>query len=430
MRIRSTLFCFAALVATLAARAQDADVAPPSPLRILDAETAAPVPSAEIQTPSGALLSLGDAYGFASIPAHAADSAFLIVQAPGYNADTLFSPFGEEVFLRAIGRRVIEEIVVRPDAAAPVTPSRRDAVIDYTFVGNYLLVATSRAPRKNALLLLGARGDTVAHTTLREEPDGLYTACDGTPYVLFFSLNRFQPLSSAEAQLQLGKRYPLRMLPGVEACQLMFSNALFYRSFSEENFSFVVWRWTAADTAPRVFAERNDTAAARASVQENTQAHYNKFGVGWHFGSSFETEVLRRLRNKMVYREMMGNLMLLHDTLLLPDFRTRRIVHYSDEGKELMAPRLRFSWGSLVQFSLLQDATTGRIYLHRYGRPQAQTIQELDPRTGYLTGRELRIQKAFAEKIKVRGGRIYYLWQDDQAGAAKQLFTQALATGR
>ena len=428
MRIRFALLCFVILAAPIVVCAQDEEAAP-LPLRILDAVTAAPIASVEISAPSGALLTLGDAYGFASIPAHATDSAFLIVRATGFDADTLFPPFGEEVLLRPTGSRVLEEVVVRPDAAAPVIPSRRDAVIDYTFVGDYLLVATTRGPRKNALILLGPRGDTVAHTTLREEPEGLYTACDGTPYALFFSLNRFQPVSSVESQLQLGKRYPIRMLPGVEACQLMLNDALFYRSFSAEDFSFRLWRWAATDTAPKIFAERIDTAAAIASMEEDWRAPNGKYGVSWHAGYSLQGEALRLLRNRNVYRELNSNLMLLHDTLLLPDLRTRRIVHFNSEGKELMAPPLRFSWGSLVQFSLLQDAATGRIYLHRYARTHAQTIQEIDPRTGALRGREVSIQKAFPQKVKVRGGRIYYLWQDDRAGGAQQLFTQALPAG-
>ena len=428
MRIYFALLFLWTFVSVITARAQDVDESL-LPLRILDAATAAPISSAEIRLPSGALLTLGDAQGFASIPAYAADSVFLTVHAENYDADTLFPPFGEEVFLRATGDRRIEEVVVRADIAKPVTPSRRDAVIDYTFVGDYLLLATSRAPRKSALLLVNSRGDTVTSTTLREEPDGLYTACDGTPYALFFSLNRFQPVSSVESKLQLGKRYPIRMLPGVEACQLMLEGALFYRSFSEEDFSFRLWRWAATDTAPKIFAERTDTASARASLEEDWRAPLGKLGVKRHWGTGMASDALRLLRNRNVYRELNSNLMLLHDTLILPDLRTRRIVHFSSEGKELMAPPFRFSWGSLVQFSFLQDAATGRVYLHRYARPQLQTVQELDPRTGALVGREVLIQKAFPQKVSVRGGRIYYLWQDDKASGARQLFTQALPAG-
>jgi hypothetical protein len=220
------------------------------------------------------------------------------------------------------------------------------------------------------------------------------------------------------------------MLPGVEACQLMLDNALFYRSFSAEDFSFRLWRWAATDTAPRIFAERIDTASTRASLEEDWRAPNGKYGVKWHAGYSIQGEALRQLRNRNVYRELNSNLMLLHDTLLLPDLRTRRLVHFSSDGKELMSPAFRFSWGSVVQFSLLQDRVTGRIFLHRYGRQEEQTVQELDPRTGALIGREAPIQKAFAQKVKVRGGRLYYLWQDDRAGAAKQLFTQPLAARR
>jgi hypothetical protein len=103
-------------------------------------------------------------------------------------------------------------------------------------------------------------------------------------------------------------------------------------------------------------------------------------------------------------------------------------VHYSADGKELQALPLRFGWGSLVQFALLQDVGTGRIYLHRYARPQAQTVQELDPRTGALTGREVLIEKPFAKTVRIRNGRLYYLWQDDRVLGAQQLFMQTLAT--
>lgn len=216
------------------------------------------------------------------------------------------------------------------------------------------------------------------------------------------------------------------MLPGMQACQLLLEDALYYRSFSPDDFSFLIWRWSSADTTPHIFAERNDTAAARASAMEYGGISPTKYKIPFHSGGSLESETLRLLRNKMAYRELMGDLMLLHDTLLLPDFRTRHLVHYNGEGKELMAPVLRFGWGSLVQFSLLQDATTGRIYLHRYARPQAQTVQELDPRTGTLTGREVRIEKPFVQKVTVRGGRLYYLWQDDVVAAAQQLFAQSL----
>lgn len=429
MRIYSALLCFAVLVASSVASGQDADAFPPLPLRILDAASAAPIPSTEIFTPSGVLLTLGDAQGFASIPISAADSVFLTVHADGYGVDTLWPPFREEVFLRPASR-ALEEVVVRPGVAMPVTPSRRDAVIDYCFVGNYLLVATTRSPRKSTLQLLSLRGTTVARAELRDEPDGVFTACDGTPYVIFSYLNRFQPVSSAEGMLQVGKHYPMRLLAGVQACQLAHDDALYYRSFSPEDFSFLLWRWRAADTAPRIFVERNDTAAARASAMEYGGYNQTKHKIPFHYGSSLESEMLRLLRNRNVCRELMGNLMLLRDTLLLPDFRTRRLVHYSAEGKELMAPAFQFRWGSIVQFALLQDAATGRIFLHRYGRAFAQTVQELDPRTGALIGREVRIEKPFAEKITVRDGRLYYLWQDDVLAAAQQLFTQPLTTSR
>lgn len=419
--------CALLLLGSFLSHAQE-EGPPPLPLRITDA-AAAPVAAVEVYTPSGALLTLGDAYGFVSLPAHAADSAYLIISAGGFDSDTLWPPFGEEAILRRTGDRTIAEVIVRPDAVAPVTPSRRDAVIDYCFVGDYLLVATTRSSRKSALLLLGPRGDTVAYTKLRESPDAVYAACDGTPYVIFSYLNRFQPVSSVEAQLQLGKRYPMRMFGDVEACQLALNDALYYRSFSPEDFALSLWRWRSEDTAPRLFAQRIDTTTARTNEFEDGSVRPRYF-VRQHLGESPEDVRLRTLRNRNVYREMTGNLMVLHDTLLLPDFRTRRIVHYDGEGKELMAPALRFGWGSLVQFALLQDAATGRIYLHRYARPEAQTVQELDPRTGALTGRQVRIEKPFARTVRIRGGRIFYLWQDDRAMAMQQLFAQPLLTHR
>ncbi len=423
------LLCALLLLGSSSAHAQE-EGPPPLVLRATDA-AAAPVAAVEVYTPTGALLTLGDAYGFVSLPARAADSAYLIIRAAGYHTDTLFPPFGEEVLLRRTGDRTIAEVIVRADAVTPITPSRRDAVIDYCFVGDYLLVATTRSPRRSALLLLSPRGDTVAHTTLRDEPDGVYTACDGTPYVVFYHLNRFQPVSSVEAQLQLGKRYPMQLFGGVEACQLALNDALYYRSFSPDEFALRLWRWRTDDTAPEILAQHIDTATARADEYEDANPDRKRYLVRSHrMVEGPEARRLRTLRNKIVYRELMGNLMLLHDTLLLPDFRTRRIVHYNGEGKELMAPTLRFSWGSMVQFALLQDAASGRIYLHRYARPQAQTVQELDPRTGALTGREVRIEKPFAKTVRIRGGRIFYLWQDDRAMAMQQLFAQPLATRR
>lgn len=420
----ATLLLFSILALPLGAAFSQEDGLPPLSLRITDEATGAPVPSAEIFLPSGTLLTLGDTYGFVALPASSADSLFLIARAAGYDADTLWPPFSEEVAMHHNGR-ALEEIEVRPNAVVTVTPSRRDAVIGYTFVGNYLLVATTRSYRKSSLLLLSLRGDTVASTLLRQEPAGVYTACDGTPYVLFPS--RFHSVSSVESQLYLGKGHPLRLLQGVQACQLSMDDALYYRSFSPDDFSFLIWRWPATDTAPHVFAERNDTATARASAMEYGGISKTKYKIPFHYGGSLESEALRQLRNKLAYREMMGNLMLLRDTLLLPDFRTRRLVHYSAEGKELMAPAFRFRWGSLVQFALLQDAATGRIFLHRFARPMVQTVQELDPHTGALIGREVRIEKPFARSVRIRAGRLYYLWQDDLAHATQQLFTQPLA---
>jgi hypothetical protein len=109
---------------------------------------------------------------------------------------------------------------------------------------------------------------------------------------------------------------------------------------------------------------------------------------------------------------------------MVPNLARRHLICFDLDGKFLKTVPMRFPWGPLVRFNLLQDAATGRIYLHRHHKPRAQTIQELDPYSGELVGREVKILRPFANKVRIRSGQLYYLWKDHSTLDTRQLFTQ------
>jgi len=417
--MRLAVLLLVALISASGLRAQ----MPTAPLSVFvtDRTGRTPVPGVEVTGPSGALVALGDAYGNITLQAATQDSTFLLLFAQGYEPDTLRAPFPATIALRAAGD-AIDEVVVRGMQYGTLTPSRRDAVIDYDFAGRYLLVATARAGgRKPALKLVDFRGDTVAMTTLREEPISVITDCQGTPHVLFE--NRIQVVQSSGKKLELGRKYPAKSLPQLTACQLDINGTFYFKNLDPQQYRVSYLILPANDTVMRGMLTWGDDANIARAEEDERKVRLGALVAG-NVGGGMQ--YMASLRNSLAMRYVDAPLLRARDTLVVPDFTRRRLVYFSLDGTLLGGVPLHCSYGPHMCINILQDASTGRVYVHRYHRAARQTVQELNLHTGALTGPVWALRQPFAQKVRIRDGRVYYMAQDHSALAARQLWVEAL----
>lgn len=391
-------------------------------MRLLDAGTGQSVVGAIVTDGAGAAIGRSDTAGFVVLPAQAfAARQFLLVTAIGYERDTLFAPV-TELFLR----RPQVDLPAATISSAKVRRllnSETEYVVDYCFSGDSIFVASYKGNNgsKARLTMLDNAGRELGVLQLPSEPVRMFTSCTGYNYCV--CADGFFRLGSDAGKPQLAQRNDLRFFDGVAQCECSSKGNLYYRISDTRNFRTVYGLIAAGDSVFRPFSVFDEPKEARASMIEAMMIQ-----------SMAMTN--QRAKAAMMYghRMMWDKGALAHigmpifsagDSLIVFDYRNKQMRCYNLNGDSVCNIPVSFSWTHSQQFHILKDAATGRFYIHRFGNKERQTIEALDVKTGKTTD-PVMIERPLAENVTVHGGEIYFLWQDANRHATRQIFVQHL----
>jgi len=303
-----------------------------------------------------------------------------------------------------------------------ILQSSREYVVDYDFVDNNILVASYSGPNgKNAkLLLLDNDGDTLAMQKLPEEPLSLFKSCVGKYYCVCYG--KFYPLNIDSGSITLGQPYENKYLPSLKQCQLFYAGNLYYKIVQPDSFLVTYGFITQGDTVLHVFLKYYDSLAFRASREEDV-SRYTEDERIWH-QHKFDMGYAREPWDKGLLKMIDVPLYIKDDSLLVFDFRQKQIRYFNWIGAETKQTPISFANARNFNAEVIKDLLTERFYLHSSSAAPLQTINEIKMNTGDLDYRNIRMQRPFAQNIKVHNGYIYFLWQDNRHNATRQLFVQ------
>ncbi|MEQ8909839.1 MAG: hypothetical protein RIC95_11635 [Vicingaceae bacterium] len=106
-------------------------------------------------------------------------------------------------------------------------------------------------------------------------------------------------------------------------------------------------------------------------------------------------------------------------TFILFDHFVDSISFYSKEGKKLKQISMEYHLNENWNRQLLQDYFSGDIY-SVYKQKNRLYVQKVDLNKGELAAEQIESQHPFPSNLKIRDGKLYYLYQDLQVRSAPQ----------
>ena len=387
-----------------------------------DAESKAPLGKVSVVDKYGSVRYTSDSTGAIHFTQDRKQGQILIAVLGGYEPDTL--PAGEyRVFLQPL-RMNLEAATIHASKTYRVLNEPMEYVVDYTFTGDNILVATYSGDNGGhaKLFLTDKQGTVISRETLPAEPESLFCSCAGKYYCV--CKDAMYPITIGPKCLTVDKPYNRRLYPLLAQCEQSIAGNRYYKIADKINFEVKYEMIENGDSVFRPITRFGAPDVAVASRQE-----YFEILALLEKGDTHEAARVQLLRNKWDRGSFAHfDLPIFHrtDTLLFFDFINKQVLFYSLRGKLCRRVPIGFMWNELQQFSILEDEVTERIYIHRYGNAVAQTIEELNLADAMVTVKKIYLTKPVAENVKIHGGRIYQLWQNHAAHATRHLFVQII----
>ncbi|MBX2906270.1 MAG: hypothetical protein KF744_09550 [Taibaiella sp.] len=389
-------------------------------MRLLDAGTGKSVAGAVITDGAGTSVGRSDTAGYVVLTAQAfAGQPFLLVTAIGYERDTLFAPV-TELFLRK-PQVTLPAATISSAKVKRLLNSETENVVDYCFSGDSIFVASYRGSNgsKARLTLLDNTGQELGMLQLPSEPVRMFTSCTGYNYCV--CTDGFFRLGSAAGKPLLAQRNDLRFFDGVAQCECSCKGNLYYRISDTRSFRTVYGLIAAGDSVFRPFSVFDEPKEARASMIEAMMIR--SMALTSQRAKAAMMAGHRMMWDKGALAHIGMPIFAAGDSVIVFDYRNKQMRCYNLIGDSICAIPASFSWTHSQQFRILKDAATGRFYIHRFDNKERQTIEPLDIHTG-KTAEPIVIERPLAENVTVYRGEIYFLWQDANRHATRQIFVQ------
>ncbi len=411
------LFLTMLLLSVIQASAQEAQVV----IHILEAGSNVPVSNVEIMDYQGKRMARSDSAGYCMLPfGRIGIPGYLLALRSGYAIDTL-RDLVPVLYMHPLSVS-INNTVIYGNKVSKLLQEPTQYVTDYIFYGNNLIVATFSGDngRKAKLFLIDKDGSIHASCKIPKEPESLFRSCAGIYYCVCHDV--FYPINVSDTSLSLKTPYNIKLLPGLQQCELSVNENRFYRIGDKLNFIMVYGLILKGDTTfmPIKQFEEKDVAEASFGEYFEILAAITR----GDFKTAARKQSFRRMWNNGSYSHISIPLLTSGDTVLLFDYFNRKILFFDQAGKSIGQAPIKFEWKQSQQFELLKDEARNKIYIHRYDNKSHQTLEELGISKGMVVSGKILISKPLAENIRIDNGEIYLLWQDSRSGATRQLFVQ------
>jgi len=386
-------------------------------MRFMDVEL--PIGGVGVFSRNGIAIAYSDTAGFVKIPKIFMQLGYLIAMKQGYEPDTI-RQYAPNVYLNEI-HNALQEVVVQGGATTQkVLHSGNEYVVDYAFAGDEIIVASYSGDFGGhaKLFLLNNYGDTADVVAFPQEPLYLYKSCVGKIYVV--SYGKFYPIQVANKHLSIGQPYDIKYLRGMKECQAMLDGNLYYKRCNADSF---IVRYSYLEKGDSIFHEFlgfKDSVAYIGSHEEDF-IHYTEDDRLKQM-PKFEVGLLKQLWDRGSLRMIDLPLFVKEDSLILFDFYKKQIRYFNHIGVEVKTVPCYFDVNKNLGATILKDEGKETFYLFPNGHHAVKWIQEIDIQTGTLGFRKFKINKPYAENIKVHNGHIYYLWQDHLHAGTMQLY--------
>lgn len=424
MRILSILFVLFPLFAcSYLGHAQQDDVT----IQFLDADDKKILTGVTISQRNNDVIGISDEYGFAVVTGQVFnEQSYVYITFKGYKRDSINTANPPRVVYLQPLSVSLDEAVVSSEKVKIVLQSAREYVVDYVFAeNNSILVASFSGAngRHPKLFLLNEHGDTVVYRRLDKEPLSLFKSCVNTYYMA--GTDGLYPVSITDSALVLQRPYKKSVLPRLEECKAAVGDNLYYKFLDPVNFSANFERTCIGDTVFYPFGKTGDSLAAALSLSDTKFMEY-LVRTG-QYGYARYVEKMRDYYDGTARK--MVNTAILHpvsDSLVIFDTRGYHILVFDTLGTILYTTPLektKVSVFACLHTKIINDPVTNKCYAHNF-KDKEQYLQEIDIVQGRL-GQRIKIERPFAENVKLHNGTIYYLWQNS-TGGTRQLFRQLM----
>jgi len=317
-------------------------------------------------------------------------------------------------------------------------------------------------------MLLDLQGTTLAELPMKTAGDELYRSSTGRYYVAVDEL--VYPVTCNDNSLALDSlSYDKSFLSRLRNCLLTTNSRYFYRFIDEENlYASFELRQPDMDSsrvvlelydAQSMVESQTDLAKANRYLSEyiymTSSAASNRPSL--QFGHSAPTEDKRLLNDiyalgtprtgiavagsaryllqkaqqqtasrylfdKNVLKKLVSPAFTCDTGVVIFDLLNEKIRFFDTAGEALYMLPLLPEIKRKTEAEILKDDITGQFYVHQVSFLEPHTVQKIDMATGSVTGPVIKLEKPLAEKVRVRDGQIYYLWQETRE--TRQLFRQ------
>ena len=390
-------------------------------VHFLDAATGTPLPHVIIANKYGDKVALSNEDGVADIATtFFTQQKYLLAMYSGYAPDTIRA--GQtKVYLKRLSV-TLKEATVNANKVSRLLHLTNEYVVDYDFVQDEVIAATySGANGNNAkLFLLDNDGAIHASCKLPDEPLEIFKSCIGVYYCV--CLNKFYPIIIDSNTVSLGTARNKELLPELKQCELTVNGNSYYRMANKTNFSVTYEMIQHGDSQFIPIAHFEEREVANASFEE--WIYILQLLERGQFNEAARLQMQRVRWDKGSFAHIDMPLFACTDSLIIFDFFKKNIGYYNLAGKSVGSNPIGFNWKQSQQFQIIKDDVDNKFYVHRYDDKSSQLLEEININTCAPTGDNTKIEKPFAEKIKVHNGKLYYLWQDSYTPSTRQLFTQ------
>jgi len=406
------------VLCSYSARSQDARAI----IQIVDATDRHPISRVQISRDGGSLLSITDTGGYAVVSLPVLESVkYLVVTAPGYKIDTVL-PSVTSVYMQRL-KVELPEATISSGRAKRLFSSETEYVVDYGFDNDKIIALTYSGynGRRGKAILMNSSGTEISRVSLSSAPFSFFRSCVGVNYCV--AEDGFYRLDVGEKRLSLPAKYESRMLPALQQCECATNGNLYYRVSDRRSFTTVYGMVEKGDSSFRPFKSFAEPKVARASYMElldiiNLLEHYQ-------FSEAARRAHLRKMWDDGTLSHISLPVFICENKLIIFDYDNKQLLHFDLHGDVLKTAPINFAWKHSQQFEMIQDELSGKLYVHRYDSKEKHLLQELDVNSASIVS-TYAIEKPFIEKLKIRGGKVYYLWQDQAAHKTQQLYVQEM----
>lgn len=324
------------------------------------------------------------------------------------------------------------EVTAKPIA---LTSRHREGIIDYEFSGTNLLLLTERFGAKTPKLsMLAPSGDTVFSSLMPQAVRSFYRNCDEHLFVLGKE-NAFG-FASTDTRFDLQQVGTTAVLMGEFADCIASSVSHFYfeKRIGSKKIKGVYFDYYTNNTAvnyfytPRqsdvlyTFCNSTDKSFARQLVEEESY-QLEKMQNG-SYSSSFQMEIDRMFAYKILYKEVQADLKVRNDTVYMFAVADSIMEVYTSNGIYIRTMPLRLPAHDFGRYEFLQDYTTREIYVY-YTLNGRIKLALIDESTGQIR-KFYKLDKLFAQNLKINNGALYYLQKNGADGGVRVLYKEYL----